>query len=177
MKTWPLQQAPYGLLGALGLKQSGQNPDGFSAELAVALDAMPFYMVPEVIQQVTIVTTPLADGSLVSLTVPDNEAWLVYGHGGSLPLLAGDTFVDQAGLYTAYQQNVNTPALQLATGPTAPKGLVVVTTMSLEVGTVFAQPFIAPPKALFLTRVSGSMTLAANRNMQSNVLAYRIRTP
>jgi hypothetical protein len=166
-----LQQAPQGYLGALGLKATGKNPNSVSDELAAVLESGAFYFPPQVRQNLTNFTTPVTDGGTASLTVPDSEAWIVYAAGGSVPLLVGDTLTDNSGLVLTYAQNLQTPTMQLATGPVVPKGAMVVAG-SLQVGALFPRPIVFPPKAVLSIRLSGSLTLGANRTAQCNALVY-----
>jgi hypothetical protein len=166
-----LQQAPQGWLGALGLKAVGKNPDVVSDTINGVLEAGHFYFPPQVRQQTQTVTSPLADGSTISLVVPDGEAWIVYAAGGSIPFAATDALVDDNALVLSYAQNSQTPTMQLAVGPVRQKGAIV-TSGSLQVGALFPRPIIFPPKSVLSIRSSGQITLAANRTAQINALIY-----
>ena len=166
-----LQQAPQGWLGALGLKATGKNPDTIADQVTGILEAGAFYFPPIVRQATAVFTTPVGDGGTCSLTVPDNEAWIVYAAGGSVPLLALDVLTDDTGLTIAYAQNSQTPTIPLAQSALKPKGAIV-TSASLQIGMVFPRPIVFPPKAVLSIRVSGSFTLNANRTAQVNALIY-----
>lgn len=77
MTTAYLQKGPDGLLGALDLKTTGQNPNEFDLELKPTFEARPFYLLRN--RRVTAASGPFAtiNTMIASLTVPQDEVWHV----------------------------------------------------------------------------------------------------
>ena len=164
-------KSPFGLLGALDLKALGQNPETFGDTIAPVLELAPFYFPPVVRQFVQNIAGPITAGTSVALTVPANEAWLVYLAGGTIPLLTADAITDAGGLYIAYQANPSAAAIQLGTGPIYPTG-VAVNAWAAQVAVSFPRPWIMPPGSSLLLRNSARINVAAPAPVQCNALVY-----
>lgn len=153
-------RAPYGYLGALDLKQQGQNPESIGDQIQSSIDVGPYYYQPLVVQLNSIAPGPMtiADGTQVALTVPAGKAWLVYALSGALGLNATDTIRDQGGVYIGYRPNAIASDMALAVGEQyAPR--VVVAAQTLRAAMKFDTPMLVPSGALLIARTTASFIL------------------
>jgi hypothetical protein len=72
-----LQAAPQGLLGALTLKQHGDNPGEFSPELVPVYEARGFYDLPMLLGRVIDTLAATNVGDTAEQRVPPGEVWRV----------------------------------------------------------------------------------------------------
>lgn len=166
-------RAPYGYLGALDLKQQGQNPDSIGDEIQSSIDVGPYYYQPLVVQINSVAPGPatIADGLQVALTVPPGKAWLVYALSGALGLLATDTIRDQAGVYVGYRPNAIASDLAIAVGEQyAPR--VLVAGCTLRAAVKFDTPMLVPSGALLIARITGSFILTGGGALVVSALVF-----
>lgn len=72
-----LQKGPEGLLGALDLKTTGQNPTEFPDSLQASIEATPYYLLRNRRQQSVTVTVSAINVTLTAWTCPQDEIWRV----------------------------------------------------------------------------------------------------
>lgn len=88
-----IQRTPLGLLGLLGIKSLGKNPDQISDTVIGAINMAPFYWASKLEVHAELVTNVGATaGDAPLITVPDSEDWLVLGVG--LDISTGQTVGD-----------------------------------------------------------------------------------
>lgn len=171
----PLQQAPFGFLGAFGLKALGRNPNAMSDEVRPVVASEPFWFPPSIRQQTFSISTPIVDGSTYNLPVPGNEAWWIYALSGTLRLTAGAAIVEPVQLTLGWQENLTTAARAAVfhVGQTwQPATLAEIS--SFPVGFMPAQPIVLPPNSRVSMRVTGHLTLAGVDVAQVTALVFPI---
>ena len=83
-----INRLPFGMLGFLGIKNGGRNPEVFSAELQATWDLQQLYFRTNMkLVRVNFNATGIGFTSPVPLLVPDNEVWAC--HGGLLNSVSG----------------------------------------------------------------------------------------
>lgn len=72
----PINKLPIGLLGFLGIKNGGRNPDALSPLLAPTWDAVQWYLSQSVVYE-TVTSTFNVTGGNTNHTVPEGFVWAV----------------------------------------------------------------------------------------------------
>lgn len=76
----PVQSLPAGLLGLLGIKNGGQNPNGLAGFLQPTLDLFTLYMLGQLQRKQETITVPAGAGVITratTLVVPQGKFWYV----------------------------------------------------------------------------------------------------
>lgn len=95
-----IQRVPIGLLELLGMKGSGTNPNAITSEVRPVVDLAQMYGI-RTIDQASAINAALAIGGTMTITVPQNEHWLLFnaftfftGGGGTITELGGNVALD-----------------------------------------------------------------------------------
>lgn len=84
---WSIQRSPSGLLGALGLRGTGRNPESLQPVVVPTFNVEPYYIARDLASVAISLPAQSVAGALLDLPVPDGQAWRVMSASVSL-----DTF-------------------------------------------------------------------------------------
>lgn len=170
MSTSRLQTAPLGLLGALGLKVGGENPDEFQKSLQPQLNALPFYLVGRtaIARGQTFNFAPDQTSEAFISPVLGGQMWRVLAVSAYPNVAAGDAAVDsQTSMFFEDQ---------LGQRVTIANGSAVTASISSDArafGVLLPEPFLLPPswrigaRSVLITAPASDWTLFVDVLLQA----------